>query len=70
MAEELTKTILELDDIQKIEPELSAVKIINRETCEKIQVIIFGKEKNTLKVLTTNNYTDQFQKVLKMLEDK
>lgn len=70
MAEELTKTILELDDIKKIEPELAEVKIINRETCEKIQVIIFGKEKNTLKVLTTNNYPDQLHKVLKMLEDK
>lgn len=41
-----------------------------RETCEKIQVLIFGKEKNKLKLLTTNNFPEQIQKVVAMLEEK
>jgi diphthamide synthase subunit DPH2 len=39
-------------------------------TAEKIQVIVFSKEKNKLKILTTNNFPEQLQKVIKMLEDK
>ena len=67
---ELTKTILEIDALQKIQPDSSVIKILDRETCENIQAIIFGKEKNTLKVLTTNNFPEQNQKLLKTLEDK
>jgi len=66
----LTKTILELDDIQKIKADLEAIKIISRETCEKVQVLIFAKEKNTLKVLTTNNFPEPLQKIIRMLEDR
>jgi hypothetical protein len=70
MAEGLAKSILELEDIQKIQPDLSQLKIINRETCEKIQVIIFAKEKNTIKLITTNNFPEQLQKLLAKLEEK
>jgi len=66
----LTKTILELDDIKKIEPDLNEIKIISRETCEKVQILIFAKEKNKLKILTTNNFPEQLQKIIKMLEDR
>jgi len=71
MAEQwLTKTILELEDIEKIDPDLKEIKILSRETCEQIQVVIFAKDKNTLKVLTTNNFPEQLKKVVKLLEDK
>jgi len=66
----ISNSILELTDVQHIKPDLEEIKIISRETCEKIQVIIFGKEKNTLQILTTNNFPEQLQKLLKMLEDK
>lgn len=70
----LNKTILELADIQKIKPNLDVINILSRETCEKIQVIIFDKDttnnKKTLKLVTTNNYPEQLQKLLKLLEDK
>jgi len=39
-------------------------------TSEKIQVLVFAKEKNKLKLLTTNNFPEQLQKVIKMLEEK
>ncbi len=75
MAEQwLHKTILELADIQKIEPNLKEIKILSRETCEKIQVIVFDKDtsnsRKILKLVTTNNFPEQLQKLLKLLEDK
>jgi len=65
-----TTTILELEDLKKIQPDLLAIKTITRETCEQVQVLIFAKEKNILKILTTNNFPEQLQKILKMLEDR
>jgi len=70
MPEWLTKTILELDSIKDIKPDLSVIKTITRETCDKVQVIIFAKKDNKLKILTTNNFPEQLQKILKMLTDR
>jgi hypothetical protein len=67
---DLTKSILELEEIKKIQPDFSQIKIIDKDTCEKIQVIIFDKDKSTLKLLTTNNFPKQLQKLLLMLEEK
>jgi hypothetical protein len=67
---ELTKTILEIADLQAMQPDFSVIKILERDQCESMQTIIFAKEKNTLKVLTTNNFPDQLKKLIKMLEDK
>jgi hypothetical protein len=64
MPEEFKKTILELEDIQKIQPDFEQLKIINQETAGKIQVLVFAKEKNILKVLTTNNYTKSLNKIM------
>lgn len=67
---DLTKAILELEDVKGLQPDLAAIKIINKDTCEKIQVIIFSKDKFTLKILTTNNFPTELQKLLLMLENK
>jgi len=66
----LSKTILEPVDIQGIIPDPVQVKILPREICEQLQVIIFAKEKNNLAVLTTNNFPDQTQALIKQLEEK
>ena len=66
----LSKPILEPIDIQAITPDFNQVKILSREVCEQLQVIIFAKEKNTLGVLTTNNFPDQVQNLIKQLESK
>ncbi len=66
----LEKSILELQDVQAIQPDFVQLKIMPKATAEKIQVLVFGKEKNRLNLLTTNNYPEQVQKVVKMLEDK
>lgn len=67
---ELTKTILEIPQLQAMQPDFSVIKLLEKDKCEAMQTIIFAKEKNTLKILTTNNFADQLQKLLKMLEDK
>jgi len=67
---ELTKTILEIADLQAMQPDFGVIKLLEKDKCEAMQTIIFAKEKNTLKVLTTNNFPEQLQKLLKMLEDK
>lgn len=51
----LTKSILEIDDLQGISPNFEQLKVIPQETAQKIETLIFGKDKNTFKILTTNN---------------
>lgn len=67
---DIIKTILEMADLQAMQPDFSVIKLIEKQKCENIQTIVFGKEKNTLKILTTNNFPDLLQKLLKMLEEK
>jgi hypothetical protein len=55
MPTSLTKSILEIDDLHGISPDFEQLKIISQETAQKIETLIFSKEKNTFKVLTTNN---------------
>jgi hypothetical protein len=56
MPNEITKSILEIDDLQGISPNFDQLKIIAQETAQSIETLIFGKDKNTFKVLTTNNF--------------
>ena len=70
MPTELSKSILEIDDLRGISPDFAQLKIIPQETAQKIETLIFAKDKNTLKVLTTNNLPDGLTKLLKSLEDK
>ncbi|NOZ43705.1 MAG: hypothetical protein GXP45_00765 [bacterium] len=57
-------------DIQNIKPNLDAVKILTRETCEKIQVLVFDQKDKKLNILTTNNFSEELKKLLKLLSDK
>lgn len=70
MTDIMNKTILELEDVKALQPDLSLLKIIPRDVCERIQVIVFAKDKITLKLLTTNNFPDQLQKIIIKLEEK
>ncbi len=70
MPNEITKSILEIDDLQGISPNFEQLKILPQETAEKIETLIFSKEKNTLKILTTNNFSDGLAQLLKSLEEK
>ncbi|HMT01257.1 MAG TPA: GspE/PulE family protein [Candidatus Absconditabacterales bacterium] len=70
MLNNLSKTILERQDIESIKPDFEKVKILNRSAAEKIQAIIFDSEKNTFHILTTNNFPDHLQKLIKNLEEK
>ena len=67
---ELTKSILEISDIEGIKPNFDEIKILKKDVCEKTQTIIFDKIGNTLKILTTNNYPEEVKKIINMLESK
>jgi len=66
----LSKNILEIDDLQGISPNFEQIKILPQETAQSIEALIFGKDKNTLKILTTNNIPEKLTALLKSLEDK
>jgi hypothetical protein len=70
MSNEISKSILEIDDLQGISPDFEQIKILPKETAEKIETLIFSKDKNVIKILTTNNVSDGFAKLLKSLEAK
>ncbi len=67
---ELTKSILDIEDIKKIKPNFDEIKILKRDVCEKTQTIIFDKKENTLQLLTTNNVPEELKKIIDMLEKK
>ena len=56
------KIILEIEDLKKIKPNYQVINILTKETCEKVQVLIFDKQENVLKILTTNNFSDSLKK--------
>jgi len=70
MSNEISKSILEIDDLQGISPDFEQIKILPKETAEKIETLIFSKDKNVIKILTTNNVSDGLAKLLKSLEAK
>ena len=70
MPTSLAKNILEIDDLQGISPNFDQLQILPKETSQKIETLIFAKDKNTLKVLTTNNFPNGVATLLKSLEEK
>ena len=67
---DIIKSILEISDIQALKPNFNAIKILNRQECESTHTLIFDKEWNTLKIITTNNFPEELQKITKALEQK
>ena len=66
----LTKSILEREDLKGISPNFEQLKILPQETAQKIETLFFAKDKNTLKILTTNNFPDGLSALLKSLDEK
>lgn len=66
----MDKKILEIQDVQNINPDLEKTKLLSRDAAEKIQAIIFAKEKKKLSILTTNNFPNQLKQFLDTLTAK
>lgn len=64
MKNTLTKTILEVNDVDALQPDFAVLRILPKDQAEKAQALIFDKDKSTLAVLTTNNHPDILQKLL------
>gem|GEM_PF-2326640 len=41
---QISKTILDIQDIQAIKPDFDSIKILKREVCEKTETIVFDKD--------------------------
>jgi len=57
MATQLTKKILEQEDVKAIQPNFTFVKYLPKEISEKAQTIVFDGDKSHLMLLTTNANT-------------
>jgi len=59
MLQNLDKRILELSDVQTIEPQLQSVALLHRDIAEDAQTLVFFRDALQLKLLTTNNFPDK-----------
>jgi len=71
MPNQLLNTILEVEDVQALQVDFSQLKKISREDAESKQIIIYYKdEENCVYLLTTNNYPDELNRIIKQLDEK
>lgn len=66
----LEKKILDYTDVQKLKVDLLKLAIIPKEVAEKSQTLIFDGDGKHLLILSTNNYSNQLQKLLEQLGNK
>jgi type II secretory ATPase GspE/PulE/Tfp pilus assembly ATPase PilB-like protein len=67
---DLTKKILDLQDVQALKPDFAKLSILDRQVATKIELVIFDGEQHTLRILTTNNFPTQLQQVLDRLANQ
>lgn len=70
MLQDITKKILEKEDIQALTPNFTYVKLLPREVAEKAQTLVFNGEKNHLQLLTTNVNNAAVESILTQLTAK
>lgn len=70
MATQLTKKILEQEDVKALQPNFTYVKYLPKEISEKAQTIVFDGEKNRLMLLTTNANTLAVKAITDQLQVK
>ena len=70
MQKQWENRILSLEDIKKIKPNLDALKVINRQTAEKAEILFFDLSWKILKALTTNNNIILINQVREKIEEK
>jgi len=71
MANSLIESILEIQDVQALQVDFAQLQKIPPETAEDIQTIIYYKDPDhVVYILTTNNYPEELQKILKQLTDQ
>jgi type IV pilus assembly protein PilB len=66
----LEKSILDLTQVKALKPDFSQLIIIPEDTARDIQALVFAKNNNKLQILTTNNFPEQLEKVVRMLQER
>lgn len=70
MKNQITKTILELIDVEALQPDFSVLKAIPKAQAAAAKTLIFDKEWATLAILTTNETPELLQKILQSFTEK
>ncbi len=65
-----TKIILEIEDIQKIKPDLNIVRFLSFDIAKSAECIVFAKVDRILHVITTNNKTNKVKELQNQFEKK
>lgn len=70
MATQLTKKILEKEDVKALQPNFTYVKYLPQEISAKAETVVFDGEKNRLQLLTTNANTLAVKSIVDQLATK
>lgn len=70
MLNQITKKILEQEDVKAIQPDFSYVKLLPQDLATKAQTIVFDGNKSTLMLLTTNVNNAAVQSITQQLTVK
>lgn len=70
MTRKIEKNILEIEDIASLERDEKSLQILSREQAQKIETIVFSREKNMLHIITTNTHTTALHTFLDQLREK
>lgn len=62
--------ILYKNDIINIKPDLSMVQSMDEKKARDIQAIVYGKEKNVFKLITTNNLPEKLREYIRIIQNK
>ena len=66
----LLGNILYQSDIKKIKPDYWMVSFIDIEKAKEIQTVVFAKNENKLKILTTNNFPNELKDFVRWIQSK
>lgn len=70
MVAQLTKKILEQEDVKAIQPNFTFVKYLPKEISEKAQTVVFDGDKNHLQLITTNVNSLAVKSIIEQLTAK
>jgi len=55
--------IYQLEDIQKLEPNLEALSLVTEQTAKTSQTLVFDQDAESVYILTTNNFPNLYHQV-------
>ncbi len=66
----LLGNILYKEDIQKLKPDFSVIQTLDEDRAKELQTLPFMKEKNIIKIITTNNFPEELRWYIRTLQNQ